>query len=775
MKRMLILAVVLALACASGAFGAREKRSVRVAYFEGGNYFLHKATMSELRSALENMAGDSVEIIYLPDAYFTAGWNRDVCRAMSHDLIRNKNVDLVIAAGPWAIEDLLEANFDRPIVGICQFDPIAMGLLDSAGRPTAENLTVNYAPDKIKNDMAAMQKLFPSQNIGLLYFESGDEMEKIRAQLSAEAAKYGAAVYAGDAKSDKGTYSFFKSFAQIRNKIDILYLPPLWGLELDQIRNFIWETQNAKIPVFASEGILIVEKEASASGCFRPYRSMARFTAYKIIKIISGASPASLPTAFEEHPELCINLESCSKLGRKFSDDRLIGVKTIPQRLGDDVTVYKLSAAIAQALRENPGFQAKKFAYDKAVALARDKYRDFYPSLEAEISAAATDENSLASDYEPFYHHEWQAGANLEQSIFSYQAIKSIGIARKNIDLQKADLKKSEADLKLSTTIAYLSILANEERLAAIEEMLDRARIIRDDVDANRRMGLSVPDDSAFVERHLAELWQRQLEIKAELTISRVVFNALVNRPVDEKFALDKSDFDVKITAELVRKLKSYLADPSKEYKFEQKLLELGVERSPAMKKSEHSIGIQKELLSIHKKRFLPEIDFLARYSYADAFGYSERDPHDYWLVGGRIRWPLFNGKRETGNGRALRADLDRLEYQKDSLRFDLVKDISTLFIRLKRYAGGLPLIYQSRSGALANLETIRNRYNNNEDASIFDLLKTAEMSESTIFDSIKMRFGLFEDYARLLNMLGYDYPDNAIPENAPFFKAMGE
>ncbi|RKX22702.1 MAG: hypothetical protein DRP51_01910, partial [Candidatus Zixiibacteriota bacterium] len=50
-----IMSVLVLLVMVQSVFSQSPKRTVNVGYFEGGDYFLHKTIMGELRKHLENM------------------------------------------------------------------------------------------------------------------------------------------------------------------------------------------------------------------------------------------------------------------------------------------------------------------------------------------------------------------------------------------------------------------------------------------------------------------------------------------------------------------------------------------------------------------------------------------------------------------------------------------------------------------------------------------------------------------------------------------------
>lgn len=756
------------------AYGGQAKKTIKIGYFEGGTYFMHKSIMGEIRHNLESMAGDSLDIFYVPDGYFSAEWDREICKAMSHDIVRNKNIDIVIAAGPWVIEDLIEAGFDRPIVGICQFDPLVMGLVDNTGKPTSKNLTVNYRPNKLKNDIAALQRLFPSHNVGLLYFPSGDEFEKMRDKVYAEAGKYGAVVHAGKEFSDRKLYAFFNSFFQIKSKIDVLYLPPMWGMEVEQIRNFFWETRNAHIPTFTSEGFLLVEKDATASDCFKPYRAMARFTADKIIKIASGKVPASLPTIFDDREELCLNLESFALLGKKALRKDIIDARVVPQLPGDTLPTYTLASAIKQTLEENSGYLARAQTYNRAVVLAKGAYNAFYPDVDAALSAASANEKLPAAHYEKILNHEWETEIGIEQKLFSYPAIKAVGIAKKNISIERNNLDKSELDLKLAVASAYMAILENQDKLDVINDIMDRQRLIRDDAEANYRIGLTTRNDAPIAEERLVETETQLFDIQKELRISKIVFNTLINRPADDNFILDNTEFNPERMATLVKRLEGYIPDTPAEKKFENYLLGIGIDNSLEMKKTDISIGIQKDLISAHKGRYWPELSLIGRYSYGEGFDPSLSSRHDYWVFGAILKFPILRNKGNSKQGQALSLEMDALQYRKDSLRFALVQDILSLTSNLIGRMTTLPLDYFAKNISLSSLDTMQSDYNNDK-ISIFDLINIEANNSNSTIKTIDERYKFFGDYASLLNMIGIEYLKAGSPDEAQFYRRLEE
>ena len=194
--RRLMIALLMTATLGTAAKAAdAPPRQFRIGFLEAGECIGHAILGNEYLRQLRALVPDSVEIVSVPYAYKSAGWKRDTCRAMAAELATIPALDLVVAMGPWAIEDLLEAGFKRHIVGMYRVDPYAEGLLDSAYRPRVANLTVHARP-KIESDMAAIKEIINPSRLGVIYFHSGDERKTVLEHMRQVAGNLGMEIVA---------------------------------------------------------------------------------------------------------------------------------------------------------------------------------------------------------------------------------------------------------------------------------------------------------------------------------------------------------------------------------------------------------------------------------------------------------------------------------------------------------------------------------------------------------------------------------------------------
>ena len=749
-------------------------RTAKVGYFEGGPYFMHKVVLAELKGYLESMKSDDLKIIYEPYAYFSADWDREKCRAMARDAARLRDIDIIIAAGPWVVEDLLEAGYEKTIVAVYQFAPEIEGLIGSNGVPVASNLTVDNQAERTAADMKAIQDLFPTQRVGVLYFAPEEQAAVLREKIQNMLIDYGAWVHGASEYSNRGLYSFFKSFQAVRNKIDVLYLPPLWGMDLEQIRQFYVETQYAGIPTFSSEGFLQVEKGATASGGNRPDRVLAKFSAYKILRILDGAEPSSLPTSIQPVQALCLNLESANKLGITFRRNHIVNSRTIAPNSSDTIPRYRFHDAVRQALVENSTMLQKECAYQRVLAEAKKAAGEFYPSINLMVSSATSDNTLKASEYNRWLNRKFYADFILDQKIFSFSSIKAIEIAGKRSEMGEISLRQAELDLSYAVTVAYLSVLENEEQVAVYEEIVSLYRDYWELAAAGYKMGLADSTDIPLLEEHQVKAKIRLHEALNELRISRIVLNVLLNRPGHDNLVLDREEFGLERLYHMARQFENYVVDASAQKRFEEYLISKGIAGATDMEIADLSIAIQNKKISINKYRFLPEVRLRAKYTYGEEFSGIYEGNEDTWTFGGMVHFPLFSGEQWRGRGRALQEELRQLYFGKDVMRFSHVENIMAEADRFATRLSTLPMRYYVGNLSESNLESWYAGYESGE-ATIFELLRAVENKATAALDLIEDRNFFFMSYVDLLYAIGQAYPPWRSDEERRLWDEMDE
>ncbi len=765
--KYLVLALIL-LAIVQPVYSQTSKRTINVGYFEGGNYFLHKTIMSELRKHLENMSNEEYEIVFDPYGYGTAEWNRDLCRAMAGDLVRKKDLDMIIAAGPWVVKDLLDAGYEKPIIGLYQIEPELSGLVNKNGLPVARNLTLTYNPGKLESDLAALKYLFPDSKCGFVYFPTGDEFEKVAEKVKQIAARYEIEILTAEQYSESGAYSYFLSIEQLKKKVDVLYLPPLWGLDLEMLREFFTQIHFDQIKTFVTDGYLLLEKGAIATNCDRPYKTLARIAAFKIDKIIRGKTPALLPTQFEETKTLCINPNESKKVNAGFGRNIFNKAKLVPEIPDESTERYTLKRAIEQAVLENSNLHVENMIYEQAVLNAKKAYASFRPNISAQAGIATADNENEAAFYNNTFNRKYFASLNLEQKLFSYPAIKAIQAAQKNEKKNKTELQKAQHDLGKTVAATFLSIIENEDKVSALNDIVNRLGEFHEMALAEFQLGYTKNNNSLIIEERLIKARLELLNARHELYVSRVVLNSLWSRPADNNFVLDRTGFESNAMVRLMRGFESFSDELKTQNRLEQFFIEHGINNSLKLKSDDYSIGIFRDLLAQNKGKLYPEFSLHAGYSYGAEFDREINERKDYWFLGGLINIPLYLGGTRAKTSRILESQIDELLFRKDARRLKLMGEITTGINMFYKNISALPIYYNLRNLSQSNLEEESEKYGSNE-VSYIELLRLEQNCAENEINLIENKYAFFQSYIELLYIVGESY----LPVNSPEEKAI--
>ena len=546
-QRVLLAAV--ALVSLADSSQAAEPKKIRLGYFEGGKYPYHDRLKDEFFRQLNTILPDSIEAAFAPEGYRSAEWDKAASTQMAKELTDVKTIDLVVAAGPWVVRDLLNAGFKKPIIGIHQFAPQYEGLLDKKGKPVASNLTIHYQKNKIESDLTALASLVKLKRLGLLYFPSSGEADSVLAQVKAVGVKLGFEVVTASGENNKGTFAFFNAYGKLEKNIDALYVGPMWACDIQMINQFFYNADHDKIPVMTSEDRFLVDRGAfltnNAFGIF----AEARFDAYKTAQIIMGNKPNKLPVEFSIPSTLAIN-EAAARKNRISIEPQLYSeAYLVPAPPDEDVTIVTLSYANGRAVSFNPGDTAQREAVESALKEAMKAYKEYFP-------------NSVNR-------------SNLHEDVFSLRTMNSIQIAQVLDGPEPNNPVPVQLKLEQAVTEAFLNYLKAEEVLKVefrLRELIDRniavshARHLAEKVDDRDLTGWRVEREKST---------QSIVYAQNNLKVARILLNVLMNYPAEQELSLEVDRFNVESTQKLYGQLFEFLSEKSVTDSIAEKIVEI--------------------------------------------------------------------------------------------------------------------------------------------------------------------------------------------------------
>ncbi len=751
----LIGACLLTITLVVGSATSASARTYRVAYFEAGDYPFYRTLQGEYRERLLDNAPKDVKIVFPPDDYKTAEWDRQECRRMARELSKNRNIDLIVTMGPWVVEDLLEAKCKKPIVAMGRFDPILEGLAESDGRPKMKNLTVRISPGKVQSDLGAMTAMFPAKRIGLLYFPAGNESAIVENYVRRIAKSYGAKLITAPIKPGEDKYLFFKKLGEVTGKIDALYLTPLYGMPLDQINGFFLQLKASRIPAFSSEGLEQVERGAFGTNTAYNVYGLARYHAEKTFKILQGTTPQTLPTVFRDGRRLTINLGACAELGitppsALLAEARLIEAPTDPA-----ARLFSVDDALSEASLVNPGFLADDEALSVAQARIGEERASILPHLAASgyLRGYADDPPANAFPRDALGKRGYEV--TLNQSLFDLGAYKAISLARNDFKTAEALREVQKADFEHNVSSAYLNLSRAYDLREAYERYREKTHKALQIALTHFELKTAERPELVRWEGRKERATVQVLGTRNELEIAKTAFLAKLGRPTREVFAIDRGIFSEE-EFDYTRRGDSSLANEALRNSAEDFWVIEAITNSPVLKTAHAALNRAATALSVNTGRTLPTISASVGY-FQD--NYFEVTPplgvdDNGLIVQARISAPIFDGGKRLKERSRIKARINELGYRLDDATLKVAEQVRRDF---KEMVGALDrALFSTRSRKYAGEALEANFSSYEEDALLGDELSRGLASELTAeVDAVIARYDFFAAQLRLWRDVG--------------------
>ncbi|MEE4358911.1 MAG: ABC transporter substrate binding protein [Desulfococcaceae bacterium] len=324
-----------------------EGKKWRIGFYEGGDYTDYQmnlmATVQGLAEAgwlektefppqqgsqtkdLWKWLAANVKSKYLEfaaDAHYSANWDKDIRAGMSEEIIQRlaekKGIDLMIASGTWAGQDLskalAEGRYRVPTLVVSTSDPIGAGIIKSTEDSGNKYLFARVDPNRFERQIRLFHEITGFKNLGVAY-ENTETGRSYAAMNDVEKAgkDIGFTITECHTQSDIpdkkiATDSVVHCFEELaKKKVDAIYVTTQRGVNQESIAELAQIANTHKIPTFSQSGSQEVRYGILMSVAKAGFRSLGAFQAEAIAKIFNGADPGQLKQVFESPKRIALN------------------------------------------------------------------------------------------------------------------------------------------------------------------------------------------------------------------------------------------------------------------------------------------------------------------------------------------------------------------------------------------------------------------------------------------------------------------------------------
>lgn len=267
----------------------------------------------------------SDRIAFMADAYWSADW-RDDQRAQNRNaaiarLAGVKDIDLMIAAGTWAGQDLASNAHTVPTIVISASNPVQSGIVKSADDSGFDHVFAKVDPERYVRQLRLFHALVKFKRLGVVYEDTPEGRSYAAiADISAVAMEKGFEVLT--CKTDFANLSTEAAMAgtircvrELAPKIDAFYVTDHRGQTIKAMDALLAPLIRYKVPTWAQSGSEFVKHGVLFSTTRVSYDAYGRFYADAITGLFNGKRLNDMSQVFEDPKSLAVNLNTAEKIG----------------------------------------------------------------------------------------------------------------------------------------------------------------------------------------------------------------------------------------------------------------------------------------------------------------------------------------------------------------------------------------------------------------------------------------------------------------------------
>ncbi len=326
-----------------------KKKKWKIAYYEGGPFtdyahcmgaivqglmaygWIEKASLPELKEEMGTPYWDwlasEAKSRYLSfsrqDAY-SAGWledHRDAFKKNVLDRLNRGDIDLVIAMGTWAGQDLANTRHHVPTVVVSTVDPIASNIIKSVEDSGFDHVTARVDTSRYIRQIRMFHRIVGFKRLGVVYEDTPDgRLYGAVNDLTKVAVERGFDIIPctyDDAQKDRAAArkACMHCIEQVTGRADAFYLNAMLAIH-ENINEVAGILKEKGIPSFSMNGSAQVEKGILLSvSTDEGHRSQGLYDARKMIDILMGTRPRDLDQENPDPLDLAINMDTARTIG----------------------------------------------------------------------------------------------------------------------------------------------------------------------------------------------------------------------------------------------------------------------------------------------------------------------------------------------------------------------------------------------------------------------------------------------------------------------------
>ncbi len=290
-----------------------------------------------------NARSDYLEFVvdgFYSPGNFDASLRSPTRQALTERLRDAQDIDLMIAMGTWAGQDLAHDAITVPTIVASTSDPIASGIVKSAEDSGHTHLHAKVEPNRYQRQIQLFHDIVAFKTLGVVYEDSPEgrtfggvaAVEEMARELGFRVKACHAPF--NNVSPEEAVRGAQNCYASIAPEVDAVYLTVHRGITGVSLGNIVNSLLKAQVPSFSMLGSADVRRGILMSMAQADYAPVGLFHAEVIARIFNGASPRELSQIWLSPAEIAINLKTAELIGFDPPIDILLASDEVYDTIG---------------------------------------------------------------------------------------------------------------------------------------------------------------------------------------------------------------------------------------------------------------------------------------------------------------------------------------------------------------------------------------------------------------------------------------------------------
>ena len=697
----------------AASLGAAELPLARIAIVIDGPWEYNEKIMASFKKEITVLAEGEFEVQFPPDKQFQGDWSAGRVKTALDELLADSQVDLIIAAGVLASNDVCRRGpLAKPVIAPYVLDCQLQGIPIANGTSGVENLSyITYQSD-FRRDLQVFRDVVPFHRLAILISKVEldafpgfkNTIRDILRDIEVELELIGVGA------------SIDETLEGISEDIDAVYVIPLLGLPTEEFDRLISGLIQRRLPSFSVLGESEVKRGLLMGLAPQVDISyLTRQVALNIQRVLLGEDPSTFQVLFPRGDRLTLNMKTA----------RAIGVYPNWNVLTEAVQIHPEDEAVDRRLslfevaREAEEINRDLMAQKSAVKAGREDVSQARSTLLPQVEISAQEvvlEDDLVVP--GFQTERTRTGKiQLTQVIFSEQALGNLSAQGHLQRMRESKRDQIRLDVIQEAVTAYLNVL----RAKTFERIQrDNLKLTRNHLELTqirREVGVAQPGDLYRWENQIATARKATVEASTQRSAAEIDLNRVLHRPLEERFATEEIGLDDPRLITQQSRLFGYVDNLRNLNLLMDFMVGEYLPSLPYLKQLDAAIAAQERMLKSTRRSFwIPTI--AAQGEMSNTFsreGVGSELPQPggdvTWNIGVNASLPLFSGGARISAVRQAKAKLEELQLQRQSTAERLEQRIRTALHVTNSSAAGIQFSYEAAEAAHKNLEVVTDAY----------------------------------------------------------------